>query len=249
VVWGEAYAKPGATFEKELSSTITVKARASAVASWTIGRDVFASRDQAAVTLEDAFVALRGGNAEQGLQLDISAGSQPYKIGSGMLISDGGVDGFERGTLIFGPRQAWSMAALARATHKKFSFELFHLDPRELGSGDSKTRMRGGKIEYSFGKDRHIGLVYGHVPKSEAPYAQAAPGGLGAPAIILNGRDGLSFWHGYGVISPMPQKMPGFSIAFDYVRQSNERIDLKASGGRIELSNTFVKSKWLPTIA
>jgi hypothetical protein len=248
-VWGETYAEPGVTFRTQLGSDARLKLRASGVASWTIGQDVFASRFQSTVTLEDAVAELSFGDAAKGVQFDVSGGSQPFRIGSGMLISDGGVDGFERGTLILGPRQAWAMTGLARLAYHDVSVQGFYIDPRELGSGDTRTRMAGARLEWAMARDRYIGLAYGHALQSEAPYVQAAPGGLGAPVIIPNGRDGLNFWHLYGVVSPAPTAMPGLSVSFDYAIQRNDRLRLKASAGRFEISNTFIKAKWLPTIA
>lgn len=247
-VWGEAYVKPGVTFQTRLGSDVRLRARASGVGSLTVGSDIFASVDQSAITLEDASLGLSAGDAAKGFQFDISGGSQPYRIGSGMLIADGGVDGFERAVLIFGPRQAWELTGIVRATYKNVFVEGFHLDPRELGSGNSRTIIRGARLEWAIAKDRFIGVTYGHVPDSEAPYVQAAPGGVGAPVIIPNGRDGMSFWHIYGSVAPV-KALPGLVIGWDYARQRNERIRMKASGGRIEIANTFVTAKWLPTIA
>jgi hypothetical protein len=246
-VWGEGYVEPGVTWRGDLGSDVRLRARASGVGSMTVGSDIFASVDESSITLEDAVVGLSAGDATKGFQFDISGGSQPYRIGSGMLIADGGIDGFERGTLIFGPRQAWEVTGVVRASYKNVYAEGFHLDPRELGSGNTRTIIRGARLEWTIAKDRFIGITYGHVPRSEAPYVQAAPGGVGAPTVILNGRDGMSFWHVYGNVAPI-KTMPGLVVTWDYARQRNERLRMKANGGRIEIANTFVTTKWLPTI-
>jgi hypothetical protein len=64
----------------------------SAVASQSLGQDVFVSRDQGRVTLENAYAGLKLGDAEKGLLFDVSGGAQPYRVGSGMLIAVGGVE-------------------------------------------------------------------------------------------------------------------------------------------------------------
>lgn len=247
-VWGEAYVEPGVTWRTDAASDVRLRARASGVASVTRGSDIFASVNQSRITLEDALIGLSAGDAGKGFQLDVSGGSQPYRIGSGMLIADGGVDGFERATLIFGPRQAWEVTAIVRASYRNVFLEGFHIDPRELASGNSRTIIRGARLDWTIAKDRFIGVTYGHVPVSEAPYVQAAPGGSGAPTLLFNGRDGMSFWHFYGNIAPV-KSLPGLVVAWDYARQRNARLNMKSSGGRIEIANTFVTSKWLPTIA
>lgn len=249
VSWGEFYVKPGVRIAGPADGTFAVRAGGSVVASASLGTDVFASRNEEGVTIEDAYAGIRLGRPGRGVQLDLSVGAQPFRIGSGMLIADGGVDGFERGALIFGPRQAWAMTAIASLSISKVSLNLFHLDPRELKSGDTRTRINGVKAEYALGPGRKVGVAFLHVPKSDAPYVQAAPGGNGAPAILFGGRDGLRVFHVYGDVAPLPTEAPGLTVAFDYARQWNDRINLKASGGRFEIANTFQRAPWMPTIA
>lgn len=105
--WLESYMKPYLTFGANVGNT-DVYGKASAIASTTGGVDVFGQGHASPIQVEDAFIGLRVGG------LDISAGSQPYQLGTGMLLADGGADGFERGALIFGPRTAWEMAAIGR---------------------------------------------------------------------------------------------------------------------------------------
>lgn len=247
MAWGEFYARPGLTAEFPLGDA-KLRAGVSVIGSQSAGRDVFDQRDQGAIVLEDAYVGISAGKAD-GLRIDASVGAQPYRIGSGMLIADGAVDGFERGALIFGPRGAWAMTGTARLAFGKASLEGFHLDPRELPSGDTRTIINGLKAEVKLADDRFVGIAYGHVPRSEAPYVQAAPGGIGAPVIIANGRDGLSFVNFYAKLSPLPQAVPGLWVAVDYAWQRNSRINMKATGGRFEIGHVFQKTKWRPTLS
>lgn len=244
--WGEVYVKPGLRLDTP-SGRVAFRAGVSAVASQTIGRDIFDARDEGAVLLEDGFagVTLKG----EGFDVDFSGGAQPFVVGSGMLISDGAVDGFERGALIFGPRRAWAMTGIAKVTSGRVSLSGFHLDPRELPSGETRTIINGARLEWTIGQDRHLGVAYGHVPRSDAPYAQAAPGGNGAPSVIFGAREGLRFVHVYGKLSPLPKAAPGLFVSGDYARQWNDRIRLRASGGRFEIGNTFVRASWRPTLS
>lgn len=244
--WAEFYIESGATFEHPIGAS-SIRLGVSAVAAQTVGRDVFDSRDQGRVVLEDAYAALRLNLGGDDKALTLSGGAQSFKLGTGMLIGEGGVDGFERGALIFGPRSAWEMTGIARLELGKVTVQGFHLNPRELDSGDSRTIINGASAEVKIGANGTAGLAYGHVPRSEAPYIQAATGGAGAPTFIFNGRDGLSFVQGWFKVSPI-KSLPTFFVAGDYARQRNGRIDLKAWAGRFAVGNTFVKLPWMPTV-
>jgi hypothetical protein len=245
--WGEGYIEAGVKFEQPIGKS-AIELGLSAVAAQTFGTDIFEQKNRGRLVIENAYAAVRLGFADGSGSVSFSGGAQPYKVGNGMLIGDGGVDGFERGAVIFGPRSAWAQTAIAKLQLGNFSVEGFHLNPRELDSSDSRTIVNGAKTEMKIGPTGTVGLSYGHVPRSEAPYIQAAPGGIGAPNFIFNGRDGLSYLQGWFKWSPV-KSLPGFYIAGDYARQRNSRIDLKASAGRIEIGNTFIKYPWMPTLS
>lgn len=244
--FGEAYLKTGAVFTGS-GKAVAFETGVSVIASQTLGRDVFDVRNEGAILLENAYASFDFAIADP-VRLRVSGGAQPYRVGSGMLIADGGADGFERGALIFGPRQAFEATALAKLSINRFSLEGFYLNARELPSSDSRTVINGGRADFSLGSDRFIGLSFGYVPRSEAPYVQAAPGGEGAPTIIPNGRDGLRFWNAYFKVAPV-KSLPGLWIAGDYARQRNDRLDLRAMGGRIEIGHAFQKAPWMPTLS
>lgn len=244
--WGEVYLEAGFKLDQPIGRA-TFEAGASAIAAKTLGSDIFEERNRGRLVLENAYASLRLNLGDGVGSVALSGGSQPYKVGNGMLIGDGGVDGFERGAVIFGPRSAWAQTVIGSVQIGTVSIEAFHLNPRELNSSDSKTIINGFKIEKKIGSTGNVGISYGHVPRSEAPYIQAAPGGIGAPTFIFNGRDGLSYIQGWFKLSPIAA-LPGFFVAGDYARERNGRIRLKASAGRIEIGNTFVKSRWMPTL-
>lgn len=245
-VWGEGYVKTGIRANHSLGFG-ELELGVSAIAAQTLGRDVFGEKNRGRLVLENAYASLRIDLGSTDRSFTVSGGAQPYQVGNGMLLSDGAVDGFERGALIFGPRKAWANSAIARLQLGRVTLAAFHLNPRELRTGDTHTLINGGQIEFIPAKGQTIGVAYGHVPRSEAPYIQAAPGGVGFPSFLFNGRNGLSFWHGWFRISPIAS-MPGFFIAGDYANQRNSRIQMKASGGRIEVGNTFLKLPWRPTL-
>lgn len=249
LAWAEGYVKPSVVFERRLSAQVVGYGGLSVVASGTAPRDFFASGNSGRILLEDAFAGLRFGTPGRGFYADVSAGAQPYRIGSGMLIADGGADGFERGAVVSGPRRAWAMTALAKVGYGPVSIEAFYLDPNELASSDTRTRIAGGKAEWTLGPTDFVGVAYGEVLGSTAPYPQVPPGGLGPPVIIPDARRGLQFVNTYLRFNPLGSLAPGFWVAGDIAFQRNERIRLTAWAGRVEVGRTFAELPFRPTFS
>lgn len=246
--WGEAYLKPSVAFERRFGDGISAYGEFSVVGARTLGGDIFDVRDKGRVLLENAFAGLRLGQAGQGFFADLSAGRQPYRIGSGMLIADGAQDGFERGALIFGPRQAWAMTGIARVGHGPLTLEGFYLDANEYASNDMKTTLAGANLVYSPAKNQFVGVAVGTVLSSLAPYPQAAPGGVGIPTVITGARDGLAFVNAYARWNPFTS-LPGLWVAGDFAYQWNDRIDMRAWGARVEIGHAFVTLPFAPTLS
>ena len=111
--WLETYVKPGLSFEQSLQGGSVLYGKVSAVSSYTVGTDAYETGDTGRTTLEEAYVGFRTGDPET-LMFDLSIGARELKLGTGMVIANGGSSGFERGALKFGPRKAWERAAIAR---------------------------------------------------------------------------------------------------------------------------------------
>lgn len=246
--WGEAYIKPSLSFERRFGNELTGYGGLSVVGARTIGGDIFDVRNKGRLLLENAFVGLKFGQPGHGFFADFSAGAQPYRLGSGMLIADGAQDGFERGALIFGPRQAWTMTALAKIGHGPVSLEGFYLDANEYASNNMKTTLAGANLLYAPDKTRMLGVTYGKVVTSLAPYPKAAPGGIGIPAVLTEARKDLSFLHGYGRWNPL-SNLPGLWIAGDFAYQWNDRIDMRAWAARAEIGYAFTNLPFAPTLS
>lgn len=247
LAWGEGYLKSYLDFEHRLVPRLALYGGLSVIASGTAGGDILGVGNVGRVLIENAFAGVRIGNRGNGFFADLSAGAQPYTIGSGMLIADGGADGFERGALIFGPRRAWAMTAIGRFGHGPFSVEGFYLDANELRSSDTKTRIAGAKAEWAVGQNQFLGVAWGQVLESTAPYAQAVAGL--PPNIIAGGRDGLRFVNAYARINPLPAALPGLWVSADLAIQRSDRIDLAAWGARGEIGYVFEGFSWRPALS
>lgn len=235
--WSETYIKPYLTFSADLGS-VEAYGKLSAVGVANFGTDVFDVDSPEALLIEDAFVGIRNET------LDLSIGAQPYRLGTGMLLADGGGDGFERGAIIFGPRTAWEMTAIGRLSGGGTRGELFYLDPRELESNDTKTEFAGLSVTHEFSPGRSLGVALGTVLSSEAPWVQAAPGGAGAPTFIDSGRDGMNFltaWGNWAVDERL-------SFAADFAFQRNDEPDMEAWAGRVQVVYGFPEAQFQPRI-
>jgi hypothetical protein len=246
--WLEVYVSPGLTFETALGNGATLYGRLSVVGPYTSGTDAFDTGDVGDWTLEDAYAGLRiplGTDAE----LDLSFGAQPLRLGTGMLISDGGADGFERGALKFGPRRAWELAGVAEVSISDFTGTLFYLDANERSSSDSGNVLAGFDARYSDEDLGFIGLTYVNVLESSAPYPQAAPGGIGAPTVTPGARQDTQTVNLYARYEPSSGAFENAFIATDLAYQWNDRIDLTSWAGRVQAGYAFANVPWTPTIA
>ncbi|NWE53314.1 alginate export family protein [Brevundimonas sp. P7753] len=241
--WFEAYVKPGLTFERRVGERATFYGGLSAVASMTVGTDAFDAGDTGRATLEEGYLGWRYKADET--TFDVSVGPRVFKAGTGMLIEAGGSSGFSRGALKLGPRKAWAFAALGEVSRGGFKGTAFYLDPNESPDNDSHNRLAGVDLRYDTNPNAVIGLTAGKVLESESPYPKAPPGGIGVPSIIPGARDGLQFANLY-IRSPL-RGAPNAFMAADLAVERNDRIDLRAWAGRVQIGYAFAEHRWKPT--
>jgi hypothetical protein len=243
--WLEIYVKPGLSFETALDNGAELYGRISAVASYTFGTDAFDASDTGRLTLEESYAGIRLPLGD-GPILDFSLGARELRLGTGMLISDGASDGFERGALKFGPRRAWELAAIAELTSGGYTGTLFYIDPRELPSSDNGNVLAGFDVRYDDPAGGYLGLTYAHVLESRAPYPQVVGG---VPNIIAGARDGTNTVNVYAGTNPFDGALAGLSLTADLAYQWNDRIDLEAWAGRVQASYAFADARWSPRIS
>ncbi|MBN1184960.1 MAG: hypothetical protein JXB49_21930 [Bacteroidales bacterium] len=231
--WLESYLKPGISFEILTGMTSAFFGEISAVGSYTMGVDAFDAKNTGRVTLEEVFLGYRLMLSDS-VQMAISLGSQELKLGTGMLISNGASSGFERGALKFGPRKAWQKSLFGELNVKKLQSRLFYIEPNELPSNNTDNQLAGVDLNYTVSADKFIGLSYIKVLQSTAPYPKAALNGEGPPVITPGDRKGLNAINLYTKARPLNGKMRQLFVALDVAYQWNERINMKAWGGRTQ---------------
>ena len=244
--WYEFYAKPALGFKRNLGDGRQLYARVSAVGSATVRHDPFGAGDTGRISIEEFVAGIRMPLGGAGTLLDLSAGAQNFTLGTGMLIANGGSNGFDRGALKLGPRKAFQNSVVAKVSHAAFSAQAFYLDPNENPDNDSGTRLVGVDASYAPADDRKAGLAYGKVPRSRAAYPQAAPGGIGAPLAVADGRKDLQFVYGYARFPLLPTVLPKGWFGVDAARQWNTREPMRAWGWRTEGGFSLPDVAWTP---
>lgn len=241
--WGETWIKPGVTSEFRMHDAAQFYSGLSYVGSANIGRDVFEQGNRGLYAIEDGYLGLRIGDRNQSTELDVSYGRQQYKIGSGMLISVGAYNGFERGATTTFARRAWEEAGLVKWSKGPISFDGFYLNPNELESSDTHTRLAGGKSELAIGESQTIGLAYMNVFESTLPYV-AAP-----VQLIPNGRKGLNTIHTFSRWNPFKELTPALYFAGDYAYQWNDRINMSSNAFSGEIGSQLQSLPFAPKLS
>jgi hypothetical protein len=244
--WQEFYIKPGVSFEYDLGGA-TLYGRLSAVSSYTLGIDPLDQGDNGATTLEEAYLAVRGETAG-GLSYDLSLGARELRLGTGMLIFNGGSSGFERGAMKFGPRKAWEKAAIGTLSGGGYTGTVFYLQPNELPSSDGKNELAGFDLRHDAEGGGYLGGTFVDVLNSETPYPQAAPGGGGVPTVTPGAREDTKTINLYGRTDPFDGALSNWAFTGDLAYQWNDRIDLNAWAGRMQAIYTFADARWAPIL-
>ncbi len=240
--WAETWIKPGIRVDTTVSDDLTLYSGVSYVGSGNIGEDVFEQGNQGLWAVEDAYLGSRIVLPDETTSLDLSYGRQPYKIGSGMLIAVGAMNGFERGATTTFARRAWEEAGILSFHRGPFSWDGFYLNPNELRSASTNTRLAGTRFQWTPEASQVFGVAYLNVFDSIYPYV-AAP-----IQLIPDGRQGLNTLHLYGNWNPLIDSHPGWHLAGDYAHQWNDRIQMAADAFNVESGYTFAETPWSPRL-
>lgn len=243
--WLEGYLKPGLSFERRFDSGAIGYGKVSSILSGTLGIDAFDTGDTGRGTWEEGYLGFKQDLADS--SFDVSAGPRQLKLGTGMLIANGGVSGFERGALKLGPRKAWEFAGIAKFKRKHIGSTLFYLDANELQSNNTETTLSGIDVRFDTPNGNYWGTTIIYVPTSNSPYPKAAPGGIGAPTILSGAREALNVVDVYSRFSP--EECPHVFLTAEMAYQRNDRIDLEAYGWRVQAGYTLEQYSWKPTLS
>ena len=240
----EGWFAPGIDITLRPAKSVEVYGGLSVGLSGTWGTDLYDQSNQGAALLENAFAGIRTTNPKTSWNVDLSVGQQNYGVGTGMLIWDGADNGFERGADFLAPRMAWANTAIVRLSYNGFGVEGFYLDPNELRSSDTGTKLAGGVVQYRWSEKSLIGLSYIRVLESTEAYRV-----FRFPFLIPNGRDGLEAVQGFAIIDGQPVGLPNAWVRGEFAFERNPRIDMKADAFYAEIGYRFATLPLAPTLS
>jgi Alginate export len=216
-----------------------------------IGSNTFDYRNEGAARLENAYLGLYTGQKD-GWHGELSAGSQAFSLGTGMLVHAGAINGNEWGNAASYKRTAWRMAAIAGIGYRDVTARAFWLDPNEVPSAESGTRIAGMSLDWAHATDGKAGLAYLYVPRSDFVY----PGGLAPFVFLQDGRDGLRTWHGWSELTGLFGAVPALTFRGEFAVQRGEvervtgtRDDLEAHAGYVGASYWFQTLPFAPRLS
>lgn len=229
--WLEFGFEPKFSFEAPAGKG-TAFGQVSAIWTYTSGDDASGltiGLDQASeITLEQANVGWRAEDvldSVDGETFTVTVGNLDYRIGSGMLILDGGGDGAERGGWYLGMRKAFHQSLLLQLKTDDWLLEGFRLanHPRQ---GGTEGDVVGANAERSFGGIGRFGGTFMHVDAN-----------LPGPPNSMN------------VFSLRYDLAPeeGFGISAEYAKESGDQIE--AFGYFAQVSYTTSSMAWSPVFS
>jgi hypothetical protein len=180
--------------------------------------------------------------------IDLSVGSQDYKLGTGLLLANGTDDGGFRGSYWIGSRTVFINTMIARINVNGYKLEGFYLEnnPR---NPNNKKRYTGMNIEYNYHDKANFGFSYINDDDFN--------GNLTAKTDAYDFR--VDF-------KPLAEMLPNLSISTEYVYQLNNKFTdpdpenpnlynygnmgrKKVSGGFGQIEYKFTETPWQPTLS
>lgn len=231
--FAELWVHPKLNGRYQWSGSAEIFGSLSVGATQNIGADAFDYEDQGAVRFGSAVAGIRG-NAD-GWRYEVSAGRQPYTLGTGMLLTSGSSNGTSWGGGASTQRKAWGRSALVRVGSGEVTGTAFRVQPDEAPESRSDTRVQGVALEWARPQMGKAGLSWLTVPRSSAIY----PGDLAPLVFIEKGREGLDSWYGWIDLTGLVPGVPTLGVRAEYARQTN---DVKRASGQV---SPMEASAWL----
>ncbi|HKX56026.1 MAG TPA: hypothetical protein VJN01_07995, partial [Xanthomonadales bacterium] len=228
--WGEFGAEIGLAWEYTYDDNSTFFAEFSGLYTATGGEDASGvntggdDSDQADV--EQAHIGWRYSDPFSGLEEDtftLSVGRQDYRIGTGLLVVDGGSDGGENGGWYLGMRKAFQESVIASLKSSTWVAEAFYLKNRPRRGG-TQGELYGANLEYTFSGGLNLGTSY---------MIADAKDDLTGSLDIWSGR---ATWNGLG----------GLELMSEYVIENGSGID--ADGWYGQVAWNFADTAWSPWV-
>ena len=234
--WFEGAVKPALSARRALDSG-ELYGKLSAVGERTYGSaPELVGKDVSSFKPEDLYIGWRSGQSfiarlGDDNTLDISLGRVPYKLGHGMLLSDGAAEGGSRGGYWTNARKAFEFGTIARFRPGAHAIEGFYLDKDDLPENDVGTRLTGINYEYSIGDHSTLAATYLK---------------FFAHSDLEPERDGLNVINLRAYLTPLPA-MPQATMEFEYASERNGD-ELSSNAWTLQAAYELIRVTWKPTL-
>lgn len=213
-----------------------------AVGVLSYGQDIFRDDTRSSLDLEKAYVGLLYAPEDTDIRLTLSVGRQNYTLNSGFLVSQFGSqwNAGPRPGVYLAPRTTQDMSLVASAQYQNWRATFFALDPNELESLESDTRLLGLNVAQGSAGRWSWDVTGIYVPRSKTAYR--APDGLPRT------REGLRTAAAHVRMHTRPAR-PDFWFEAELAHQSHDDFDMDAWAGYGELGYYARKTRWTPSIS
>jgi hypothetical protein len=214
----------------------------SGVGVFSYGQDIFRDDTRSSIDLEKAYAGLLYAPEDTDLRLTLSVGRQNYSLNSGFLVSQFGSqwNAGPRPGVYLAPRTTQDMSVVASGHYRDWRVTFFMLDPNELESLESDTRLAGLNVAHATTGRWSWDLTGMYVPRSNTAYR--APDGL------PRGREGLRTAAAHVRMHTRPRR-PDFWLEAELAHQSHDDFDMSAWAGYGELGYYARDRRWTPSIS
>ena len=215
---------------------------ATAIGVVSYGEDIFRDSTRSSLDLEKAYAGVYYAPGGEDLRLKLSLGRQNYSLNSGFLVSQFGSqwNAGPRPGVYLAPRTTQDRSLVATARYRNWKGTLFSLDPNELGSIESDTRLLGINLAQSTAGRWSWDVTALHVPASKTGYR--------APDAIARSREGLWTAAGHLRLRTRPER-PDFWFEAELAHQFHDDFDMDAWAGYAQLGYYARDLPWTPSLS
>lgn len=243
--WVEGYLHYGLYGITPIHSNLYLYGGVSAITAGSYGQELFTDKTRSHTFFEDAYVGIVGGNTDEKgnrLTYNLTAGRQRFTLANAFLIANTAANGEERAALQANARWSSDLLVLGQLSYNDTRFEAFYVDPDELPTLDTKTRIAGVNFETKPFDGFKFGASYLTVPQSRSNY-------FGPTGTIIGTRDGLELIDARFTYQPNPSNVAGPFFGGEIARQTNRNFDMDARAGWVELGYSLPQAKWSPSVS